>query len=106
MGTIGISDFAQSKLGDVVYLDLPAVGNSYKAGDSFGSVESVKAASDVYMPLGGKVLERNEAIIEKPQLVNESAMVDGWFIKIKVDDDKNMSSLLDAAAYDKMCQEE
>jgi len=96
VGKVGISDFAQSKLGDVVFVELPEAGASFKAGDSFGSVESVKAASDVYMPVAGKVVKKNDAIIDKPQLVNEAAMGDGWFVTVQVANAKDISSLMDA----------
>jgi len=106
VGTVGISDFAQSKLGDVVFIELPEAGKSFKQSDVFGSVESVKAASDVYMPIDGKVLERNDKIEATPGLVNQSALSDGWFIKIKANDLKQLSSLLDAKAYEKHCESE
>jgi len=106
MGTVGISDYAQSKLGDVVFVELPEVGKSLKQADVFGSVESVKAASDVYMPIDGKVVERNDKIEATPGLVNQSALAEGWFIKIKATDLKQLSSLLDAKAYEKHCEAE
>ena len=106
IGTVGISDFAQSKLGDVVFVELPEAGKTFKQNDAFGSVESVKAASDVYMPIDGKVLERNDKIEASPGLVNQSALTDGWFIKIKANDLKQLSGLLDAKAYEKHCESE
>ena len=106
MGTIGITDFAQAALGDVVYVDLPSVGDALDKGDSFGAVESVKAASDVYMPAGGEVLEANEALESEPSLVNEGAMTDGWFIKIKVADEAELGELMDEAAYEAHCEAE
>jgi glycine cleavage system H protein len=105
-GTVGISDYAQSKLGDVVFVELPEAGKSFKATEAFGSVESVKAASDVYMPIDGKVIARNDKIEATPGLVNQSALTDGWFIKIKANDLKQLSSLLDAKAYEKHCESE
>merc|ERR1712046_30901 len=87
IGTIGISDFAQTALGDVVYVDLPDAGDELEKGDAFGAVESVKAASDVYMPVSGEVVEINEALDENPALVNESSMEDGWFIRVKLSDE-------------------
>lgn len=106
VGTVGISDFAQSKLGDVVFVELPDTGKSFKQGDVFGSVESVKAASDVYMPIEGKVLEKNNKVETTPGLVNQSALAEGWFIKIKANDMKQLSSLMDAKAYEKHCESE
>ena len=82
--TIGITDFAQNQLGDVVYVDLPNVGDTFEKDDVFGSVESVKAASDVYMPASGEIVAVNEELSLNPELVNESAMTNGWFIKAKV----------------------
>jgi len=104
-GIVGITDFAQRALGDVVYVELPEVGETFDAGESFGSVESVKAASDVYMPVAGEVLEVNEQLDENPGLLNEDAMGEGWFIKIKVEDAAALGSLLDEAAYEKHCEE-
>ena len=93
-------------LGDVVYVDLPSVGDALEKGESFGAVESVKAASDVYMPAGGEVLEANEALESEPSLVNEGAMTDGWFIKIKVADEAELGELMDEAAYEAHCEAE
>lgn len=84
IGTVGITQHAADALGDVVYVDLPSVGASFEAGDSFGSVESVKAASDVYVPVTGEVVEINEELVSTPDLVNQSPLENGWFIKIKV----------------------
>lgn len=103
---IGITDFAQNKLGDIVYVDLPNVGDTFEKDDVFGSVESVKAASDIYMPAGGQVVAVNTQLSESPQIVNESAMTDGWFIKAKINDLKELDTLMDASAYAKHCAEE
>jgi glycine cleavage system H protein len=105
-GTVGISDYAQSKLGDVVFVELPEAGKGFKQGDVFGSVESVKAASDVYMPIDAKVLEKNDKVEATPGLVNQSALSEGWFVKIKASDLKQLSGLLDAKAYEKHCEAE
>ncbi|RLN59267.1 hypothetical protein BBJ29_006149 [Phytophthora kernoviae] len=99
-GTIGITDFAQNSLGDVVYVDLPSVGDKFQKGDPFGAVESVKAASDVYTPASGTDLA------EKPDLVNEEAMTGGWFIKLELDDVSDVDELLDEAAYKEHCENE
>jgi glycine cleavage system H protein len=96
---IGISDYAQSELNDVVYVDLPEVGDSLDQGDEFGSVESVKAASELYTPMGGEVIAVNEQLDEEPELVNSSPFEDGWMIRIRLADPGEAEDLLDAAAY-------
>ncbi|MFO8042051.1 MAG: glycine cleavage system protein GcvH [Alkalispirochaeta sp.] len=96
---IGISDYAQDELGDVVFVELPEVGTSLKKGDAFGVVESVKAASDLYMPAGGEVVEVNEVLKDNPEKVNEAPFGDGWIIKVKATDTSELDSLMDAAAY-------
>lgn len=105
-GTVGITDFAQSALGDIVFVDLPEVGDEFEKGDSFGSVESVKAASDVYCPVAGEVVEINEALEENPGLVNGSAEDSGWFIKIKVSDSSELDDLLGPDKYKEHCEKE
>ena len=95
--TIGISDYAQDSLGDVVYVELPDVGASFAAGAAFGAVESVKASSDLYVPAGGEVIEVNTAATEQTDLVNTDPYGNGWLIKIKLSGDQG--ELLDAAAY-------
>ena len=99
-GTIGISDYAQKALGDVVFVELPEVGASLKAGDSAAVVESVKAASDIYAPVSGEVLEVNSALEKSPGAVNEDASGAGWFFKLRVADASQLASLMDQAAYD------
>jgi len=105
-GTVGITDFAQSALGDIVFVDLPEVGDEFEKGDSFGSVESVKAASDVYCPVAGTVVEINEALEESPGLVNDSAEDSGWFIKIQVSDSSELDDLLGPDNYKEHCEAE
>uniref|UniRef100_K3WTN4 Glycine cleavage system H protein n=1 Tax=Globisporangium ultimum (strain ATCC 200006 / CBS 805.95 / DAOM BR144) TaxID=431595 RepID=K3WTN4_GLOUD len=105
-GTIGITDFAQNSLGDVVFVDLPAVGDSFAKGDVFGAVESVKAASDVYLPASGKIVAVNEELGENPHLVNEEAMSGGWFVKIELENELDLDDLLDEAAYKELCDNE
>ena len=95
--TIGISDYAQDSLGDVVYVELPDVGATFAAGAAFGAVESVKASSDLYVPAGGTVIEVNTAATEQTDLVNTDPYGNGWLIKIKLSGDQG--ELLDAAAY-------
>lgn len=95
---IGISDFAQDQLGDIVFVEMPEVGDSFEQGDEFGSLESVKAVSEMYMPLGGEVVEINEELSESPESLN-SDPYENWIIKIKVEDLEEYDQLLDAEAY-------
>ena len=99
LGIIGISDYAQKQLGDVVYVELPAVGADLAKGDEAAVVESVKAASEVYAPVSGSVVEANEALTDNPALVNEAATSDGWFFKIRLKDPGEAELLMDAGAY-------
>jgi len=96
---IGISDYAQSELNDVVYVDLPEAGDSLNQGDEFGSVESVKAASELYMPMSGEVIAVNEQLDEEPELVNSAPFGEGWMIRIRLADPGEAGKLLDAAGY-------
>ena len=96
---IGITDYAQSELGDVVYLDLPSVGNHFKQNESFGSIEAVKAASDLYMPVSGEITEVNAALADTPETINADPYGDGWMIKIKVDNEDELAGLMDADGY-------
>lgn len=105
IATIGISDYAQNALGDVVYVDLPEVGDEVNAGEDFGAVESVKAASDLLCPVSGEVVEINEALEDSPEMLNADAF-GNWIIKVKLSDMGELDSLLDAAAYEKFCGEE
>ena len=90
-------------MGDIVYIELPELGDVYEKGDSYSSVESVKAASDVYCPVGGKILEVNEKISDEPGLVNKEAETGAWFVKMEINDPKELDGLLDAAAYKTHC---
>ncbi len=96
---VGITDYAQNSLGDITFVQLPKVGAVLKAGETFGVVESVKAASDVYAPVAGTVLEINAALDANPEKVNGSPYADGWMLKLKVADASAVSGLLDAAGY-------
>jgi glycine cleavage system H protein len=98
----GITDYAQDSLGDVVFVELPAPGTQVKQGETFGVVESVKAASDLYAPLSGEVIERNEALEQSPELINRDPYGAGWMIKVRPADLSELSQLLDAAAYDQL----
>lgn len=97
--TIGISDHAQSALGDLVFVEVPAVGRKLKAGESFAVVESVKAASDVYSPVSGEVIAVNESLSGAPELINSSPYGDGWLMKVRPADKTELNKLLDATAY-------
>ena len=101
---IGISDYAQSELNDVVYVELPEVGDALEKGDEFGSVESVKAASELYMPAGGEVIAVNEALEDTPELINSSPFGDGWMMRIKLSDPADLEDLLSAPAYKSECE--
>jgi glycine cleavage system H protein len=101
---IGISDYAQSELNDVVYVELPEVGDTLDKGEEFGSVESVKAASELYMPAGGEVVAVNEALEDTPELVNSSPFADGWMVRIQLSDAAELQDLLSAEAYKSECE--
>ena len=99
VATVGISDHAQELLGDLVYVELPEVGSSVAAGDSVGVVESVKAASDMYAPVSGEVVEINEELEESPDRINDDPYGDGWMYKVALEDPEEVGELLDAEAY-------
>ncbi len=103
---IGISDFAQEELGDIVFAELPEVEEEFETGDSFGVLESVKAVSDTFIPLGGKVVEVNEELLDHPELINEDPYGDGWLIKIDPFDDTELDELLTAEEYTEFLEEE
>lgn len=96
---VGITDFAQEQLGDVVFVDIQAVGDTLEAGEAFGTIEVVKTIADVFMPVGGEVLEQNEALADQPELVNKDPYGEGWLIKIKPDPETNFDVLMDAQDY-------
>lgn len=104
IATVGITDYAQHALGNIVYVDMPEVGDEVVAGEDFGAVESVKAASDLISPVSGEVVEINEALEDTPELINEDAF-ENWIMKVKVSDTDAIDELLDAAAYAKICEE-
>lgn len=101
-GFIGVSDYAQKQLGNVVYVDMPEVGDELEAGEDFGAIESVKAASDLIAPVSGEVVEINEALEENPRLVNADAMVN-WIVKVKLSDPEQLSELMDEEQYAAFC---
>lgn len=96
---VGISDYAQNSLSDIVYLELPSVGDRFGKGDSFGVVESVKAAADLYMPVSGEVTAVNEALVDRPELVNEDPYGEAWMVRVRLDDASELDELMDADAY-------
>ncbi len=102
IGTIGITEYAQGELGDVVFVELPAVGASLTQGKSFGTIEAVKAVSDLYAPLSGEVTEVNKKVQDTPEVVNKDPYGDGWMVKVKLSKPDEASSLLDAEAYKKL----
>lgn len=104
IATVGITDYAQHALGNIVYVDMPEVGDEVTQGEDFGAVESVKAASDLLSPISGEVVEINEALEDAPELINEDAFAN-WIMKVKVSDASELDNLLDAAAYEKICAE-
>lgn len=106
VATIGISDHAQEKLGEIVYVELPAVGDTISKDDPFGVVESVKAVSDIYAPISGTVVAINQDLAESPEIVNEDPYGDGWMIKVKMSDDDDLQDLMDGDEYEEMIAEE
>ena len=99
-GTIGITDYAQHELGDVVFVELPKVGTQLKAGQSLGTIESVKAVSEIFTPVSGEVTETNPALVDAPEKINSDPHGSAWLIKIRLADPKEPASLMDAAAYE------
>ena len=99
---VGITDYAQQQLGDIVFVDIPTVGETLAAGETFGTIEVVKTISDLFLPVSGEVLEQNETLADQPELVNQDPYGEGWLIKIKPADDADFDSLLDAEAYKKL----
>ena len=102
IGTVGITNHAQSQLGDIVFVELPEVGSTVEAGDEAGVVESVKAASDLFTPVSGKIVEVNEALDAEPSLANSDPTGNGWFFKIKLSDADELNSLMDEASYNEL----
>ena len=102
-GFIGITDYAQNALGNVVYVDMPEVDDEVEAGEEFGAVESVKAASDLYSPVSGTVVEINEALDDQPELINQDAF-ENWIIKVELSDKSEFDNLMDATAYEAFCK--
>ncbi len=99
---VGITDYAQDQLGDIVFVDIQTVGETLNAGDVFGTIEVVKTISDIFLPVGGEVLEQNEALADQPELVNQDPYGEGWLVKIKPAEDSDFDSLLSAEDYKKL----
>ena len=106
LAIVGITDYAQSQLGDVVYVELPEIGHRVKKGKEAAVVESVKAASEVYAPVSGEVAEINQMLTTEPAIVNADPMGDGWFIKLRLDDPKELDSLMDEEGYKRFIEEQ
>ncbi|MBP7892131.1 MAG: glycine cleavage system protein GcvH [Firmicutes bacterium] len=105
IATVGITDFAVQELGDLVYVELPVIGDEVRAGERLASVESVKAASDVFAPVSGEVVEVNEALEDEAGLLNESPMEEGWIARVEMNDPKELDALMDRAEYDEFVKE-
>lgn len=97
--TVGLTDYAIEQLGDIVFLELPSVGDSFSKGDVFANIESVKAASEIYMPVSGEIVEVNDALIDAPEALNEDCYENGWLVKVKTTADEDFSDLLPYADY-------
>jgi len=104
--TVGITDFAQDQLGDVVYVELPDVGDTVKKGEAFGVVESTKAVSDLFAPVSGKVVEVNDPLGDAPETINDDPFEEGWMIVVELASPSDLDDLMDAAAYEKFVEEE
>lgn len=100
IATVGITDYAQDKLGDVVFIELPPVGKQLRSSEKFGDIESVKATSELYSPIGGEIVEVNSELVEHPEWVNQSPYERGWMLRIKVADPKELEQLLTAKEYE------
>jgi glycine cleavage system H protein len=102
LGTVGITDYAQDQLGDIVYLDLPSPGTQVKQLDKLGEIESVKAVSDLYSPVSGEMVEANQEVVDRPELVNQSPYEEGWLVRVRLADTAEVDNLLTAEQYDEM----
>lgn len=103
--TLGITDVAQNELGDITYLELPEAGDAVSAGEPFGVVESVKAASDIYSPIDGEVVERNDSAVDAPELINQSPYDKAWLLKVKINDPEQVEALMSPSDYDAFAAE-
>lgn len=105
IAVLGVTDFAQKELGEVVFVELPQVGHVYDAGDEIGTIESVKAVAEVFTPIAGEIVEVNEALADDPELINEDPHVDGWLVKIRYSASTDIDGLMDAEAYTEFAQQ-
>ena len=105
IAVVGVTDFAQKELGEVVFVELPQVGHVYDAGDEIGTIESVKAVAEIFTPLAGEVIEVNETLADDPELINEDPHVDGWLVKIRFSASSDLDSLMDAESYGEFVQQ-
>jgi glycine cleavage system H protein len=96
---VGVTDYAANELGDVVFVELPEPGDEFSQGDTVGTIESVKAVADLYLPVSGEIVAINDAVVDSPELVNSSPLDDGWLLKVKLGDPEELDTLLDAAGY-------
>ncbi len=103
--TIGISDYAQDSLSDIVYLELPDAGEQFEEGDTFGVVESVKAAADLYMPVSGEIVAVNEALMDEPEAINDDPYGKAWMVRVRISDTSQLEGLMDAEAYRAYCEQ-
>ncbi len=99
IGTIGVTDFAANELGDVVFVELPEPGSEFSHGDTVGTIESVKAVADIYLPVSGEIVAINEAVVDSPELINSDPLDEGWMIKVRLSEATEVDQLMDAAAY-------
>jgi glycine cleavage system H protein len=106
VAVVGVTDYAQSELGDITYLELPQPGATVKQGEPMGVIESVKAASDIYAPLSGEVIEANQAIVEAPEKVNQSPYGEAWLVKVRLSDPSELETLMDDVTYEQFLAEE
>ncbi len=106
VATIGITDFAQHQLGDIVFVEFPELGESFEKGNEIGVIESAKAAGDIVIPMSGEIIENNEALTDNPELMNSSPYEDGWILKVKISNASELDALLSADDYKKIVQEE
>lgn len=106
IATLGITDYAQDQLGDIVFVELPEEGEEVEKGDTFGVVESTKSVSDLYLPVSGKVIEVNDPLLDSPEIVNEDSYGEGWMIRIEMDDKTELEDLLSAEEYEAFIKEE
>ena len=104
--TVGVTEYAQEQLGDIVYVELPQIGEEFAQGDTFGVLESVKAVSDCFVPISGAIAETNDSLTDNPEVINEDAHGEGWIIKITISDTDELEDLLDHTAYEEFVKEE